>query len=189
MPPVSLVPIEQLAEFVNYPIPDSQAQLMCELASGVVRSAAAQVFDYVVDDILLTSPTGIYVFLPEIPVSEVSLVEVLDTSVEVWSTFDAANYRLNGPTGTITVDAGLEFWPTLQNTVRITYTHGYQDIPDPVQKVTLALAARTVANPGRVYVQSTGNISQTFQRETAGVSDLLDTEQQILGRYRNPVLA
>lgn len=184
----SLVAADQLSGFVNYPIPTVQAELTVEMASGVVRAATAQQIDWQKDDVLVISPTGPYVFLPEIPVSDVSRIEILNTSDETWSDFDPDNYRWIAK-GIIYVDHGSESWPTFADTVRVTYTHGYTDIPHDLQSVTLAIAARIVANPTRIYVQTTGGISQTFQRETHGVSDLFDTELQILGRYRNPVTA
>jgi len=165
-------------------------------ASVAIQNYCRQQIEKVEDDeIILDSAGGIRLFLPELPVTEVSSV-VEDDEVLV----DGEDYQL-GQYGVLhRVD---QDWAKGIQIVTVTYTHGYASIPDDVVAVCTRAASRayqaglkateTEGVPG-VTAMGLGDYSVSFGAEAGrsaggvlGASAapvLLRSEKELLDRYR-----
>lgn len=149
---------------------DPTALLMLRLASGKVRDhCGPQVLSYVADDQVYLTPSEKRVaFVPELPAQRPSLVEVLGTDGVTWSPM--ASWSFDVETGELT-DTTTAWQYNWQRTItpsswRVTYSHGYQSIPDGLQGVVLDVAARTINTPAGVDLERVG-LRQT-KYSTAG---------------------
>lgn len=72
----------------------------------------------------------------------------------------------------------------------VTYTHGYDEVPDDIVAVICQVAGRRLGiNPGDANTQSEGIGDYRYSRTSqagAGVFGLLDDEKTMLNRYRRP---
>ena len=177
---------------------DSAARAITE-ASEAIRNYCRQQIDQVEDDEYTFDVEGTptKLFLPELPVTEVSeVVEDGDTL-----TVDD-DYKL-GRHG-ILHRIGGHWCPGVQ-TVTVTYTHGLATIPEDIKAICVRAAARAyqaglraaaLAGVPGVQAQSVGDYSVQYGAEVGGgVSDggtlgasaapvLLPSERRILDRYR-----
>lgn len=164
-------------------------------ASTAIRNYCRQVLDLVEDDaITLDSPGGMRLFLPELPVIEVSQV-VEDGIILV----PGDDYKL-GQHG-ILHRVGRRWSAGVQN-ITVTYSHGYAVIPDDIYAVCTRAASRgyqaglksaeTDGAPG-IASKQLGDYSVSFSAEGAsgegvmGASAariLLLSEKDLLNRYR-----
>ena len=172
---------------------DQTALLVLDIASGMVRDHLQQQVDAVAADVVLLDPiggNGIFIFLPELPVTAVTLVETLDSTVTpgVWTTADPLTYAVSKRIGVI---AALPYtgvqWPDLPETVRVTYDHGFAVIPISLVGVVLGVAAREWSNPGSVVdMERIGGYQVKLHMEATGYTPL---EEKALARYVNPRIA
>lgn len=70
--------------------------------------------------------------------------------------------------------------------VRVTYSHGYEEIPDDVVDVVLDLAATNLTNPHGLRSLTVGGESATYAVETVGNAKLTREHRADLRRYRRP---
>lgn len=149
---------------------DPTALLMLRLASGKVRDHCRQVLSYVADDQVYLTPSEKRVaFLPELPiVGRPTAVEVLDKDGVTWVAM--TSWTLDLDTGELADTSG--HWPYCAplgpSSWRVTYSHGYQSIPDGIQGVVLDVAARSINTPAGVDLERVG-LRQT-KYSTAGFS-------------------
>ncbi|MFG3585132.1 hypothetical protein [Streptomyces sp. NPDC047990] len=68
--------------------------------------------------------------------------------------------------------------------VRVTYSHGYQEIPDDIVGVCLDLAAATLSNPNRLRSEGVGGESVTYTVETFGTGSLTSDHRRLLRGFR-----
>jgi hypothetical protein len=68
--------------------------------------------------------------------------------------------------------------------VRLTYSHGYAEIPDDILDVVLDLAASNLANPHRLRSETVGGESVTYATETIGNAKLTKQHREDLRPYR-----
>lgn len=68
--------------------------------------------------------------------------------------------------------------------VRVTYSHGWQEIPDEIVGVCLDLAAATLSNPNRLRSETVGGESLTYTVETFGTGSLTSDHRRILRGFR-----
>lgn len=163
-------------------------------ATATIRNYCRQTISLVGNDEIVIHPFGSWrIFLPELPVLAVSLVE------QDGELLDAENYIWNQ--NGIIVRYPPARWADGNKTVRVVYDHGYETIPDDIVAVCTRAAARafqaglraaeTAGTPG-VASKSLGDFSVSYQSEGAaeGVSGasaarfLLMSEKDILNRYR-----
>ncbi|NUM48732.1 MAG: hypothetical protein HUU38_28835 [Anaerolineales bacterium] len=195
--------VADVAAFLQIDIPSDDEAALRALgeATAAIRNYTRQYLSRVEDDtITLDAPHGRRLFLPELPV--VSVETVIEESVALVANTD---YRLDG--------AGLlhrlkgnvwNFWGTsegLQN-IEVTYTHGYDPIPDDIVVIATRAAARAYqaglkaeenGGVGGLISKQLGDYSVGFSPEatsmegTMGVSAarlLLMSEKDILNKYR-----
>jgi hypothetical protein len=167
-----------------------------ELASEQVRSYCGQIFDAVADDVVLIDPRpNGTAQLPEMPVTAVTAVSAFmpdPTGVWDWQALTAFAWVRRGliydtalilPSDVLNmpVDYPMPTWPWLPGSLRVTYSHGYNPIPAPVQAIVTRLAAQIAANPAFLVSNKVGEVGASFG-PTAGVT-LRDTDRKILDRY------
>lgn len=167
-------------------------------ATEAIRNYCHQYIERVTDEtITLDCAGGTRLFLPELPVVSVASVEEDGVALVAGADED---YQL-GQHG-ILHRIGQEWLSGIQ-IIEVTYTHGYDPIPDDVVAVCTRAAARAyqagvkaaemAAVPG-VQAKSLGDFSVQFGGESGSAGEstlgasaapmLLRSEQRMLDRYR-----
>ena len=173
----------ELAAMVQAPVDAAAADLALASASAVIRRWTRQTFTRVADDVVqLRVIDPCELVLPQRPV--VSVAQVLVNSVVLvdWVLSGDRLLRTGGwrhlPGTTSYPDPGL---------VQVTYTHGWDEIPDEVRAVCLDLAASTVSNPGMLRQESIDDYSRTLASESLGLGSLSESHKLLLGDFRRRV--
>lgn len=167
-------------------------------ATAAIRNYCRQHISLVEDDEVVLRPYGDWrLFLPELPVLAVSVVEQDGTALEA----DGFIWERSGILRRYP-DAR---WCAGNKTVRVVYDHGYADIPDDIVAVATRAAARafqaglraaeTAGTPG-IASKSLGDFSVSYATEGSAAEGvmgasaarmLLMSEKELLNRYRvNP---
>lgn len=150
---------------------DATAELLLRLASGKVRDYTQQKLNYIADDPAILSPSEWgRAFLPELPIIAGSVVvETTSDNGVTWTPMSA--WTLDYATGEL---SDLSRWPNHAprgpSSWRVTYSHGYQEIPDGIQAVVLDVAARTMETPIGVELERVG-LRQVKYSTAAPLSD------------------
>jgi hypothetical protein len=184
--------VADLQAFTGQQLDTVQAQQALNQATGIIQAWTGQNLFQVLNDTVVCDPLpNLSVQLPETPVTAVSQMQWYDDlNGTGWNTFDPSLYRFKRYGVVYMTPAfqrwpggfGTLRWPTDLDTIQVTYTHGYATIPPPIYDVCVALAARLLANPYKLYQQRTGGVQIAFTTSRAA-SELLDTELVALGRY------
>jgi hypothetical protein len=183
----SLATVDQLAAYLQQPLSsgDPSATLMLNIASAMVRDELQQDLDYVVSDVAVLDPiNGTTIVLPQMPVTDVTLLEYFDTTQvpAVWVAADPTLYTVSLRTGIV---QALPYtgtsWPALPASWRVTYSHGFNPIPDGLVGVCLGVAARTYSTPAGAESEKIGGYMVKYAMQADGFTPL---EKSILNRYR-----
>lgn len=185
-PPLLATPADLGTYLQGDPIEDTDATalLMLRQASAKVRDFTHQFLSRVDDEQIIRTPSERgRVFLPEFPILSVSAVESSTDGGTTWAPI--MSWTLDFETGEL-VDTSR--WPhhatRAPSSWRITYSHGYDYIPDGVQAVVLDVAARTMETPIGVELERVGMRQTKF-----AVANLSDENEADLGAYAVAVLA
>ncbi len=186
-----LADVDQLGAFLNDTVDPTSAALYLDIASGMVRAKIHQTVTRVDGDVIVLDPVnGPNVFLPELPVNSVDLVEVLIDNV--WTVVDPAAYTVSTRTGSIygfsstrlAPNAGVQApgvrWPFTPGSWRVTYSHGFSSPPSALVGVVLGVAARGYNSPVSVQQERIGSYQVRYAVEAGGFSPL---ELQALGPF------
>lgn len=185
---VPLATPAQLSAFLQQPLDDfdASALLMLDIASGMVRDFLQQDLTPAVDDVLIVDPVNsAYAVLPELPITDVSLVEVFDGTT--WSAVLPAFYTVSKRTGLVSAvpNTGIQ-WPADPESWRVTYSHGFTTIPASIVGAVLGVAARAYASPAGVDSERIGGYQVKYGMEADGFSAI---ERKGLARHINPRIA
>jgi hypothetical protein len=173
----------------------ARAQALLDDASALIRGYTGQDFDLVEDDQAVLRIQGGTVRLPQRPVTEVSQVVALggnmvpDVTVIDW-VFDGVDQIRLGE-GTFIINLPAIWWDDdgYPGTYRVTYSHGYTQIPADVVSVACGMVLRTLTAPttlGGVTSETIGSYSYRLEAADTGLSVVLgQTERKTLARYRN----
>lgn len=195
-------PLATIEDFVERyglasPTPDAaRIQTSLEIASATIRRGR-RIFTRVTDDtVRVNGPGGLSILLPSdrLPVVAIASVKNLDR-VGVEYTIDPADYdwsdngviHLNWGAGW---DATRRWWTTRRGGVVVTYTHGYDPVPDDVAGVCLDMAKRlydaaaSTTSGADVRSETLGDYTITYQSTGAGA--LLQSEVDILSEFELP---
>ena len=194
--------VADVENFLQVEVPaekvDSVERALTE-ATAAIRNYCRQHLSRVVGDtVKLDAPNGPKLFLPELPVVEVTAVVLGDETLmdedDYWLSQGGILHRLDG-----------RRWDLTGNYVEVTYTHGYDPIPDDIVAVATRAASRVYQAGLRaedsgailgIASKSLGDFSVSFTPETAGggvgegvmgasaARMLLLSEKDILNRYR-----
>lgn len=188
--------VSDLQSFTGQNLNTSQAQTALNNATGQMQEwIGQQIFQVTNDTVILDPRPDMSVMLPETPVTAVSSVAWFDDfNGTGWNTLPTTLYRWKEwgrlyiiPTQVHTYTAtgglwGSTWWPAGEDTIQVTYSHGYSVIPSSLQAVCMALAARLLINPYKLQSTRTGEV-QVVYTGVREASELLDTEKVVLDRY------
>lgn len=153
-------------------------------AIGVLQGITGQTLMFVAGDVF-TARAGQarQVFLPELPVADVTSVE--SAPIDVWTTVGADyTWTTNGVVSLPTVRPGTP--------VRVTYDHGYATTPFDLKHVALKVAAAVYSSQSTAGVQAKSvtvgaySESTTYSAQTASAGILDELDMRILTRYAVP---
>jgi hypothetical protein len=201
---MALPPLATEEELRAYPgvspqISTAQALLVLRLASGAIRRETKQTITFVENETVVLEGGQQVLTLPQRPVvvdadHPLTVVEIPDGSgIEVpaienrdfirqGSELQRSQfmYQLNRLMG----------WPRSRpagiwaDRVKVTYSHGFQEIPDELVGICLDLAAATLSNPSRLRSESAGQTSVTHTVETFGTGSLTADHREILRGFK-----
>lgn len=196
--PQPLATVEQLGIIlkVDFEPGDATAAMLLGWASDLVRIWTGQTISRVENDTVLLTPNLGRIELPERPVIAVSLVEVEDRYTQgSWTPLDPQEYRLDIARGRITgTGSGAYYgypswpfhWPVHNESFRVTYTHGLDEIPDSVAGVAASLAARIHNMPPGIMNERNGQRGATFNTADTALTAL---EKLSLASFREARLS
>jgi hypothetical protein len=160
---------------------DPRALAALNGASALARMIARQTISAVADDVVELSTAGPELWLPERPVTDVAEIDVTDCFVAdpvlapgsyCWS----SNGRVQGPF-------------SYNGRVLVTYSHGYNPVPDDVRFAVADIAARRYGggvSGGLLQSESIGSYSYSY-RAPDGAYGLPSAEVAVFKRYRPSV--
>jgi hypothetical protein len=173
-----------LQDLLGYPVPETQALLLLELASDVIRSYCGWRLDRAVETLTVhgepstgypvtgrPAPTG-HLLLPTLQLNAVLSVTV-DGKPFLW-------WRLNSA-GVLWTAYG---WG---HRVDVEADHGYDPVPGDIRAVVLSAATRMVVNPQGLRSVNLGNYAEVYTVPAAGEATnltLTSAERRILDRHR-----
>lgn len=167
----------------------TQAATALEMASAQIQGWTRQRLERVVDDeVTLAGGPGWELELPEAPVIDATVTSI-DGVVPT-----SGSYRLIGTTlirpggwtgpGLVAGNVSWPVWDTITPAlVNVTYTHGFDPIPDDIVAACLQMAARCLQSPSGIRQESIGAYSVTYGGDVGG-GLLGAAEVSLLGRYR-----
>jgi hypothetical protein len=154
---VIYVSYSQMPAFLKGTATDADVTAALSWAGGAVEAYCERDFTYHANDVILVDPFPVQksAQLPNPPVTAVSTVEAYmrDTSGSTsWQTLtnyrwtaDGLIYDTTGQPGTLVSET--PSWPSEPKSLRVTYTHGYVDPPQPIVDAVIKAAAAYLANP------------------------------------------
>lgn len=155
-------------------------------ASAYVRNYTRQVLSVVTDDtaVLEATPEQ-WLWLPERPVTEVSEVSVGGAVVSpvYWTQQGDGLYRFYGWSGRMWGTTALWNQP---DTITVTYTHGFDEIPDDVVAIVCKLAKASWVNPQGLRQWRQGSTDVMLSVESVAEGALNDDDRRTLDLYRRP---
>ena len=178
----NLATLDQLSAYLGETLPanDPSGLLMLQIASGMVRDYLHQDIDYKANEVVTLDPlNGSYVLLPQLPVVDVTKLEIYVDGA--WSIVASGFYTVSRAMGMIAGKPGngIDF-PSDPETWRVTYSHGYETVPDTIIGVVCGVAARAYTEPTSVSSESLGGYSVSYQMHEGGFSPI---EKAALSRF------
>lgn len=194
-----LASLSDLSAYVQDAVDPTTGSLLLSLASSVVRAQTRQFLSPVVGDKIRLQGGRQHLVLPERPVKAVTAVSGLYYATTAdpfyYDIPDAAALYGPLPPGIWVLDAlgrvllpRGSLWPPV---VEVTYSHGFDTIPDDLRAVTLEAAKRQLINPEGYESFGTGGVSARFPgvrsgptAGTVGGIMLTANEMRVCARYR-----
>jgi hypothetical protein len=170
-----------LAAYTGGRIGDSDPRVSPVLdgVSAAVRNWCGwHVYPQLQETVTLDGPGGRYLALPTKHVAAISAV--LEHGLTL---VDGVDYRWSGDGS---IKRLTRSWTDDYRAVTVTYSHGFDDVPD-VAAVVLSVAARQLASPMGAVSESAGGVSVKWSETTRGVAGglgILDHEYSLLAPYR-----
>lgn len=170
-----LASTEDWADYTKIPEPANAAELLAA-ASGSIRNYCGWSIsrEVVTDEPIDTNGSGL-ILLPTLLLVSVEQISVGDT----WL-LERTDYRWSKKGMIRRYPYGTN-WPRGFQEVYVSYTHGYETVPDEIRALTVGLAVRlTSAVPPNVAQKTVGAISITYSGTSqsleldAGTMALLD---------------
>lgn len=176
-----------------------------------LRRASARVRRYTRQDITVVEndtvdlPGGERVLrLPQYPLivdgaHPLEVVEVADFSGIEWEAIESRDYSRLGNELTRgypwQAPARLMGWPwnraqgIWSPTVRVTYSHGWAEVPDDIVDIVLDLATMNLSNPENLRQVGIDDYQRTFASETIGSAALTKDHKDALRPFRRPAFS
>jgi hypothetical protein len=199
LPP--LATFEDLADYMQSTPPRAAAERALRTASATIRRHTKQKITRVEGETIVLPGGDRILVLPQRPAvvddeHPLTVVELGDGGIDFAAAEDRDFTRLGDELerGDPWLSQGRYMgWPYQRvrgvwaPRVRVTYSHGYLEVPDDIVGVCLDLASATVSNPNRYRSESAGSVSVTHTVETFGTGKLTDDHREILSTYRRCV--
>lgn len=199
MPPAPLATQADLEDALQRTLDARQAAMALRRASARVRKHCRQELTYVENDTITLPGNGKILRLPQRPL-------VIDdthplTVIELFGMTDQEYTAIEGRDFT-RIDTELTRgeawwaptrlmgWPWLRpqgiwaQRVRVTYSHGFTELPDDILDIVLDLAAMNMSNPQGLRSETIDDYSRTFAAETIGGAQLSADQKEALRPYR-----
>jgi len=185
------VSVSQMPSFLKGAWPDADVSAALSYASSAVEAYCERDFSYVVNDVVTIDPFPVRrsAQLPDPPVILISKVEANmrdNLGVLSWQeltnyawTADGLLYDTSGLPG-VSV-AAVPSWPSLPKSLRVTYTHGFQSMPQPLVDAVIKAAGSYLANPFGNTRRKVGDTESDFAVTLIQAGGLDET---LLARYR-----
>lgn len=166
----------------------TRADTLLALASGLIQQETRQTIEQVTDDVLaVRSVYGDRFRLPQRPVTDISSVTLTPKSGTP-STVDPLVYYLDRDE-LVRVTSRLILpelafvqwspgWLGPYWTITITYTHGFETIPEVVKTVCLEAVVRAWVNPGSVARETIGDTATVYDNMRFSPTGLLLTDDE-----------
>jgi len=178
---VSLATVDQMAEVCPTQAADPNAQVWLDQATALLQALTGQQLLPATDErVLLDSPGGNVLLLPEVPVTDVAQVRVKGVD------YTGGEYEWSTD-GMVRVVGACASWPRGYQAVEVTYSHGFDPIPADLALAAATLACRLArtsggdAPTGAVTFEAVGAYQVRYSE--AGLSSI---ESAVIGRYRVP---
>lgn len=174
LPVAATVPLASTKEFeerlgVSLTGPEhKRAHALLMRASEIIRDFTGQTLSLVEGDVLAT--TGIWgsrLRLPGRPVSEVTAVTVDGV------TLDTDTYYLEG--SELVRGVG---WGGPLAALSITYTHGYDALPNVVSQTAIEMVVRVWVNPGSVQSENIAGVQTAYNQQSTPAGLMLTDEEE-----------
>lgn len=163
----------------------SRATTLIQDASAAVRNYTRQQITVSTDTAVLESTAEQWLYLPQRPVTEVAAVAVAGAplAVGMWQLQNDALFRHDGWRSRFFGSTGLWNQP---DTIAVTYTHGFVELPEDIVRVVCKLAESSWVNPQRLRTALAGGVSVTIDSGSVGIGSLDEDDKRILDAYRRP---
>jgi hypothetical protein len=178
---------------------DAALELALRRASARVRRYTRQDITFVENE-TITLPGGERVLrVPQYPLivddtHPLTVIEVADFSGVEWTAIENRDYSRIGNELTRgypwQAPNRLMGWPWNRALgiwgpkVRVTYSHGYDEVPDDIVDVVLDLATMNLSNPENLRQVGIDDYQRTFAAETIGSAKLTQQHKEDLRPYR-----
>lgn len=177
----------------------SQAAFAIRRASGRVRKYCRQEITLVENDTITLPGNGRILRLPQRPLvlddtHPLMVVELFGITNQEYTALEGRDYTRIGTELTRGeawwAQTRLMGWPWLRpqgiwaQRVRVTYSHGYTEVPDDIVDVVCDLAAMAMTNPQGLRSESIDDYSRTFAAEMIGGPQLSAEHKEALRPYR-----
>ena len=183
-----LASIDDLNNFSQLAIDpsDTAAAFLLKVASGMVRRYLQQDVTATAGDLEYCDPIAGGVLLSQLPVTAVTQVETTTDGV-TWTVADPASYVVSRRLGIVSARGWTGTpWPSDPESWRVTYSHGYDNVPDEIKGVVCSVAARFYSTPSGIDMERTGQRQVKYSLEAAGLNAM---ERLILDGFRIPRVA
>ena len=183
----ALATVEQLQTGLGHTVDAPRATALLERASAIVRGYTGQYFSRVEDDVVTLTVNRGEVTLPQRPAEKPTLISRADgTGIYpegswYWGgvgivEFGSPSWLANGPSRTRSPQA-----------VTVTYTHGFEEIPDDVVAVVCQMVGRVLDGSDTPGLRSESIDDYQYQMGgniVSGAIALVPAEKEALDRYR-----
>jgi len=199
MSPTPLATQADLEAALQRTLDPAQAAMAIRRASARVRKHCRQQFTLVENE-TVTLPGGSRILrLPQRPVvvdgmHPLTIVELFGISNEEYTALEGRDFTRLGTELTRGeqwwAPTRLMGWPWLRpqgiwaQRVRVTYSHGYTEVPDDVVDIVLDLAQMNMTNPQGLRSESIDDYQRVFASETIGGALLTAEHKEALRQYR-----
>jgi hypothetical protein len=196
--PPPLAQVADLQAAMQRPIDPTQAALAIRRASARVRRWTRQTITVVQGETIVLPGGDRVLRLPDRPLivdanNPLAVVELADLGGVQITCIENRDYIRTGDELTRGypwyAPGRLMGWPRRNlgvwaPRVQITYSHGYQDVPDDIVDVVLDLATMNLTNPQGLRQETIDDYSRTFASETIGGAVLTDAHKEALEQFR-----
>ncbi|MFI2612056.1 hypothetical protein [Kitasatospora sp. NPDC018619] len=193
-----LATVDDLQAAMQRSVDPTQAALAIRRASAQVRRYTRQTLTFVSQETIVLPGGERVLRLPDRPLvvddqNPLAIVELADLGGVEITCLENRDYLRLGDELTRGypwyAPGRLMGWPRRNlgvwaPRVRITYSHGYRDVPDDILDVVLDLATMSMTNPQGLRQETIDDYSRTFASETIGGATLSDGHKEALAPYR-----